>query len=265
MENGVDILDDIEANDITAGHFKIHILPADGYALRQENVIDIEINAKGLPWLLDEKCNHKARTTHKASSKLIGRLIKNHSGLAMFLIKLFGFVPSLIGRHKQRKQMKTALSDELSKLKARFGVDYVVLKNKEISEYKKLWVKSFLPVGADEKLRKKAHDLCVENKRCNTFLWHMFSFQIIESEENPTEKFNSIPKESFTLLFDTGLKNIAIKMTNAEKIRECDIAVFCKNIAGWSDFVVTGNDFLWTYSRTHEDGWCGPYFYKKET
>ena len=29
------------------------------------------------------------------------------------------------------------------------------------------------------------------------------------------------------------------------------------------DVVITADDFLWTYCRTHEAGWFGPYFYKK--
>ena len=52
-------------------------------------------------------------------------------------------------------------------------------------------------------------------------------------------------------------------MKKKKKICEGDIVEFCKNIAGWSDFVITADNFSWTYSRTHEDGRCGPYFYKK--
>ncbi len=263
MENGFDVLDDVKDNDITVGHFKIHIFTPDecyseSYSNGNSIVMDIYVN--GLPWLLDEKCNHKAP---KPPSKFSRNLGIHFPELAIFLMKTRTLIPHMISNFRERKNLNISLANELEKLKDRFGIDCTILNNKEASKYKRLWVKSFLPIDADEELRKKAYDLCVENKEFNTFLWHIFSFEIIESEENPTEKFDSINKNKCTLLFETHSKDVVIQMTSAEKICEGDIVEFCKNIAGWSDFVITADNFSWTYSRTHEDGRCGPYFYKK--
>ena len=30
-----------------------------------------------------------------------------------------------------------------------------------------------------------------------------------------------------------------------------------------SDVYIVAKDFSWTYVRTHEEGWCGPYFCKR--
>lgn len=264
MENGLEVLENVEANDITVGHFKIHIFTpdeCDWVSDDNKNAISIDVFIRGLPWLLNEKCNHKAP---KPPSKFIRYLGIHFPELAIFLKKTRILIPHIISNFRERKKLNISLANELEALKDRFGIDCTVLNNKEMSEYKKLWVKSFLPVGTDGELQKKAYDLCVENKKCSTFLWHIFSFGIIESEENPTEKFDSINKKNCTLLFETGLKDIAINMSNAERIKERDIVKLCENVTGWSDFVITANDFSWTYSRTHEDGWCGPYFYKKE-
>lgn len=263
MKNGFDVHGDIEDNDITIGHFNIHILtPEEIYSKSNygENEIEIEIFADDLPWLLDEKCNHKAP---KSPSKIMAYLIEHYPEFTMHLVESRFYVPKLISEFKENRRIKKNLFNALEGLKNDFSINYKILSDKEVLEYKKQWVKSFLPVGTDEELQKKAYDLCVENKKCSTFLWHIFSFGIIESEENPTEKFDSINKKNCTLLFETGLKDIAINMSNAERVKERDIVKLCENVTGWSDFVITANDFSWTYSRTHEDGWCGPYFYKK--
>lgn len=264
MENGIEALENVEANDISVGHFKIHIFTPDESDLVSDdnkNAIDIDVFISGLPWLLDEKCNHRSPKYPSGFSRY---LLEHHHELVIPFLKFRYFIHNLFRKNKRRKQLKHLLSVEFENLKDRLSIDCTVLNSNDVLEYKKQWVKSFLPTGADDKLKKKAYDLCVKNKKCSTFLWHMFSFDIIQSEENPTVKFNSINKNNCTLLFETDLKDIAIKMTNAEEISDGDIVEFCKNVAGWSDFVITADDFNWTYSRTHEDGWCGPYFYKKQ-
>ena len=57
-----------------------------------------------------------------------------------------------------------------------------------------------------------------------------------------------------------------VKIKNCKDLDEQDIIDLCKSVSDWGccDFVVTADDFSWAYSRTHEDGWCGPYFYRKD-
>lgn len=260
QENGIEILDNIENNSITVGHFNIHILIPDERELSLndcENRINIEIYVNGLPWLLKEKCNHKIKT----SSKLQYYLFMHYPKLVKILVKIS--IKRFITNYKDKKQLVKVLTEELENLKSRFGVDSAIIQNKEILKYKKQWVNAFLPQNADEDIKKQAYELCVKNKEFNTYLWHIFSFEIINSEDNPVEQFDAVKKNNCTLVFETNAGEFAVKLSNAEKMNENNIKAFCEKVTGWCDFVITADDFSWTYSRTHEDGWLGPYFYKK--
>ncbi|MCH5321211.1 MAG: DUF4275 family protein [Eubacterium sp.] len=250
MEEGFDVLENINNNDITIDHFIIHIdtnwEPGDG---EPKNSICLNIIAQNLPWLLNEKCDEKEE------SKL-SEFIHRH-----FLRRLH-FIPRIIFSIKERKKAVKALHVELEKLKNNYGVSYEILSEKELLNYKKLWVSKMLPDDVDDEVKRKALDLCVDSKKFNTYLWHIFSFNIIESIDNPSQKFESVDKHNCTLVFEA-YTNFAVKLFESEKLNEQIIIELCNNVAGWCDFVITAEDFSWTYSRTHEDGWCGPYFYQK--
>lgn len=155
------------------------------------------------------------------------------------------------------------LIEELKKLKENIGIDSEILGDKEIKDYKRIWVNTILPKNTDKETREKALKLCVNSKKYNTYLWHIFSFDIIKSIDNPTEAFNKTEKNDCTLVLES-CNHTCVKLKNAKNLTEQDIINLCNNVAGWCDFVITADDFSWTYSRTHEDGWCGPYFYRKD-
>ena len=100
-EKGIEILDDIESNDIIAGHFKFHICTPDNpfdNTDDNQNEIKISISVNGLPWLLDEKCDHIL----KKKSRFIKLLGKHFPELGMFLLKVIYYIPNKINSYKQK-------------------------------------------------------------------------------------------------------------------------------------------------------------------
>jgi hypothetical protein len=88
------------------------------------------------------------------------------------------------------------------------------------------------------------------------FLWHIFSYERREclQEERADMAFNRERKKSCYVFY-----------------QHSDEAFILENAAGLTadDFVneedvyVVDKGFHWTYVRTHETGWCGPYFCRK--
>lgn len=159
---------------------------------------------------------------------------------------------------------KEELIKELEYLKFNTGLSYEILNDKETKEYKKLWIDSILPKNVSASIKEKAYSVCTD---CGDYLWHLFSFELVETMENPTDEFNKLRKKNCTLVFESN-NFITVKLKNAEDLEEQDIIDFCKSVSGWAccDFVITADDFSWSYSRTHEDyeDGFGPYFYKKK-
>ena len=155
---------------------------------------------------------------------------------------------------------KEKLIKELEYLKSNTGLRYEILSDKETKEYKKLWIDNILPKNASASVKEEAYHVCTDY---GDYLWHLFGFELVDTLENPTEEFNKLRKKNCTLVFEAN-KNFAVKLKNAEKLDEQSIIDLCNHVAGWCDFVITADDFSWAYSRTHEDGLCGPYFYRKD-
>ena len=242
----------MEEKIITVGNFCVNILTPNDLPQTSENSICLSIIAKNLPWLLKERC--KSRKIKERSDFFI-RL--------RFRLRFIHYIPSEIAKRKNSKIDHKKLLEELELLKANINIEYEILSDKETKEYQKLWVDSILPENASEEVRKEAYDNCLPHKKYCTHLWHLFSFELVETMENPTEEFNKLRKKNCTLIFEAN-KFFTVKLKNAEDLEEQDIIDLCNHIAGWCDFVITADDFSWAYSRTHEDGWCGPYFYKKK-
>lgn len=252
-EQGIEILKNIESNVITVGNFLVHIYTPDEYdniSDDYKNSIYVELDVIDIPWLLDEKCKDK-----EASET--AEFLYYHFKYAIH------FIPNLIRKIKERNIEKKTLIKELEKLKGKCNFSYEILSNSNMKEYKKLWVNNIFPRNADEETREKVYEVCLPHKKYETFLWNIFSFNIVESLENPTKEFEKIRKNNCTLILES-CNHTCVKIKNAEHLTDRDIIDLCNNVAGWCDFVITADDFAWTYSRTHEDGWCGPYFYRKD-
>ena len=252
-EQGIEFLENNQSNIISVGNFHIHISTPEEYDNScddYENSIYIEFNLENIPWLLKEKCDEKEISKLRASFEY-------------YLLNAIRFIPNILRRRKESKMEHKKLIEELELLKSNIGVEYEILNDKETKKYRKEWVDHILPESASEETRAVAYENCLPNKKFNTFLWHIFSFDLVKTIENPTEEFKKLRKRDCTLIFEAN-KFFTVKLKNAENLAEQDIIDLCNRVSGWCDFVITADDYLWAYSRTHEDGWCGPYFYRKD-
>lgn len=85
------------------------------------------------------------------------------------------------------------------------------------------------------------------------YLWHVFSFEkrdCLKGEE-AIKAFNKVKKSNCYIFFqhseDVYIVEDAGLLDAYDLLKEQDVYVVDK-------------EFNWTYVRTHEDGWCGPYF-----
>ena len=90
-------------------------------------------------------------------------------------------------------------------------------------------------------------------------LWHIFSYKRLKclEKEEANKIFNEIRKKSIYIFFDYSDRCYLIE--NAESFNLDEVKTYENN-----DIYITNKDFTWTYVRTHEDGWMGPYFYSNE-
>jgi hypothetical protein len=90
-------------------------------------------------------------------------------------------------------------------------------------------------------------------------LWHIFSYKRLKcfEKEEANEIFNEIRKNSIYIFFDSSDRCYLIE--NAEIFNLEEVKTYENK-----DIYITNKDFTWTYVKTHEDGWMGPYFYSKE-
>lgn len=241
----------IGANDIVIGNFRVHISTPNEYDSscdEYENSIYIEFYVN-VPWLLNERYR-------KTEFSEVVDDFKIH--LKCYYLRAL----ALILRKRNRKKNQKLLKIELEKLKNAYSVDYEILNERENKKYKKEWVDNLLPENADKKMKREAYKICISNRQCTNYLWHIFSYEIIKTSENPIEEFQMLVKNNCTLVIED---EFAVKLSGTENLSEQDITDFCRRYSGeWCDFVITADDFSWVYSRTHEVDWCGPYFYRKD-
>lgn len=111
------------------------------------------------------------------------------------------------------------------------------------------WINSFL------------EDVNTNDIYIDHYLWHVFSYErlIAIKGEDAQDCLNIVRSNTMYVFF------------NNENVDGKDICYRLENAGGfnhemlqcYSDVYVTDEDFTWTYVRTHEDGDCGPYFYRK--
>ena len=134
---------------------------------------------------------------------------------------------------------------EFTNIFEKLGIEYSKLSANEIDAYKRKWVDAFSPNDADKKEIKK---LCL-----STFLWHIFSFEILDSEENAEEFYNNTNKTNCVLI--SNVDEFGFVLSNADKLT-ADL------LNDFIDVTISDKALSWTYCKTHES-MCGPYFYKK--
>ncbi len=163
--------------------------------------------------------------------------------------KIIGF--KLSAKRRQVLALKET-KDEFARTFESLGIKAELLNKKEVKEHKKDWVNKFSPADANAKEIRK---LCLKSRKFFPFLWHMFSFDFLNSDTNETanELFNQESKNECVIV--SNYDNIAYRLENAEKLT-------AEILEKFDDVTITARDFSWTYTKTHEE-MCGPYFYKK--
>ncbi|KGR76903.1 DUF4275 family protein [Ureibacillus sinduriensis] len=85
------------------------------------------------------------------------------------------------------------------------------------------------------------------------YLWHVFSYERRKclKEEQADLAFNKERKESCYIFYQH--LDDAVILENASALNVSDFR-------DEEDIFVVDKEFNWTYVRTHETGYCGPYF-----
>lgn len=103
---------------------------------------------------------------------------------------------------------------------------------------------------------KKDIHLYDENGVCG-YLWHLFSYGRRDSikDEAAEQAFHAEQKNTCYVFYQH--KEDALLIEDATVLTTNDLL-------NESDIYVVDKDFKWTYVKTHETGWCGPYFCRRE-
>ena len=152
-----------------------------------------------------------------------------------------------------KKQEKKDLEENKQEFKSVFeklGIKYSELSKKEIVDFRRNWIEAYSPEDANP---KEIKELCLFNKKYTSYLWHIFSFDILNSGGNSRERYNNANKSS--CIFVSNIDEIGFTITDADELSADVLDKFI-------DVTISAADFSWTYCKTHEE-MCGPYFYKK--
>ena len=84
-------------------------------------------------------------------------------------------------------------------------------------------------------------------------MWHIFSFDFLTSEEDPSVCYNNADKTKCVLI--SNVDEIGFVLCDAEKLT-------AEILNDFIDVTISDKTFSWTYCKTHES-MCGPYYYKK--
>ena len=125
-----------------------------------------------------------------------------------------------------------------------------------IKDFEKKWMSSFAN-GIDKKAIQK-YVVSTGN-----YIWHIFSWKLLPLGsylvgDAARQAYNNLSKEQrecalFIEPFEDGKSfSMSYRDSAAEKLDD------------YMEIYVAAADFSWTYIKTHEDDYCGPYFYRKE-
>ena len=233
-----DFEDDREDPRINVGRFEFDF-QCEEYVIKNipENMpkdfICVRFWCENMRWLLDEKPNADMIMYEPPRFWEIGKILKE--------------------KRKAKQQQVLYLEEqkqEFTNIFEKLGIEYSKLSANEIDAYKRKWVDAFSPNDADKKEIKK---LCLSKKKYTPFLWHIFSFEILDSEENAEEFYNNTNKTNCVLI--SNVDEFGFVLSNADKLT-ADL------LNDFIDVTISDKALSWTYCKTHES-MCGPYFYKK--
>ncbi len=121
-----------------------------------------------------------------------------------------------------------------------------------INTFKKQWLSHFAANISAKNIRKYVVST-------GDYIWHVFSFKLLPDGtylvgDAAREAYNKVNKNDAIYIepFEkSGSKYITQEFENASALEKL------------TEVYVAANDFSWTYIKTHENDWCGPYFCAK--
>ncbi len=238
-QNGIEPLENRET-DIKIGRFTFYINSESDEDL-PEGAIALSLFSNDLSWLLDEKCEETFKTGFNI-----------FDAVKMKLHELF------IGRAEE-KRYRRETTDRIVEYFNQLGIELVPVAQKEILNYKKEWVRNYTDDPEAAKHSLPSH-------KEHTLLWHVFSFEEGKAKEGEEANicYDNIKKGKAVIYIDD--IDTAFTADNIDNLTSPEIEKMCFDEDlnfGYMDIIVTADDFSWTYCRTHETGWIGPYFYNK--
>lgn len=106
-----------------------------------------------------------------------------------------------------------------------------------------------------------AKDISKSQKRkylsgTGNFIWHMFSYNLVDPK-------SFLIGDEARAAFDSVNKKGA-RYYDQEKIRVIrnNSSLTSEDLDIHGEHYIISKDNSWTYIKTHEDDWCGPYFYR---
>jgi len=91
------------------------------------------------------------------------------------------------------------------------------------------------------------------------YLWHIFSYEKAEclKEDEARAAFDALEYDK-AIRFHDGYGGQITGVSETGKLTAKELDKDKKR--GPYDIYIVAEDFSWTYVKTHETGWCGPYF-----
>ena len=120
-------------------------------------------------------------------------------------------------------------------------------------EFEKKWLNVFAP-----ELTNDQYNDCYVYQ----YLWHVFSYELVPKENVLTgdmarDAYNNINKEGAIMI------QLWDEETSEQVSAILDEYKTWEKIEDIPELYIVDREWKWTYVSTHENGWCGPYFYKK--
>ena len=153
-----------------------------------------------------------------------------------------------------------------------YGIEAAELSPAEVRSYKNKWYRTFVSL-TDDNDRLRAVCLGIDDDRlvpgdCNRdvreydfrgFLWYVYRCEAVADYRKggyAKTAFNKQPKKEMILVDNFSRENTAFLIKGAPDMKAAELDRL-------TDVTITDIDFEWTYSKTHEERWFGPYFHKK--
>ncbi|RRD95241.1 DUF4275 family protein [Clostridiales bacterium COT073_COT-073] len=90
------------------------------------------------------------------------------------------------------------------------------------------------------------------------FIWHIFSYNLVDKKDYLS---GDKARQAFDMENKKGARYYD-PSSEEEWVKDLSREMDAGFIDGMYECYVVSKDMTWTYIKTHENNWCGPYFYK---